>query len=67
MGFLKFLLAIGLVILGFLLMAGAFLSCVGSGITSSMFGTPTSETSFWLMGIIGFVIFLGGVYMLKKQ
>ncbi len=67
MGFLKFLLAVFLVILGLFLMGAAFLSCLGGGITSVMSGTTNSEAPSWIMGIIGFVVMLGGIYMLKKH
>lgn len=67
MGFLKFLLAVALVIVGGLGMLSVPLSCISTGINSSLYGQTFSETPFWIIGIISFVIFLGGLYMLRKR
>ena len=67
MGFLKFLLAIALIIIGGLGMASAFLNCVSAGVASSLYGTSMSEAPYWIIGVVGFVIFLGGIYMLRKR
>jgi hypothetical protein len=65
-GFLKFLLAIGLIIVGGLLMVGAFMGGVQAGIATSLFGGHINSASYWVVGIIGFVVFLGGIYMFRK-
>ena len=67
MGFLKFLLAIGLVILGAFLTVGGVLSCANVNIMSSFIGSSTSETPFLIIGIVGIVVMLGGFYMLRKK
>jgi len=67
MGFLKFLLAVGLVIIGVLGIGAALITCINIGVTSSMFGKDISSTPSWIIGIIAFVILLGGIYMLRKK
>ncbi len=67
MGFLKFLLSIGLVIVGGLLMLGSFFGGIQSGIATSLFGGHANSASFWVVGIVGFVVFLGGIYLLRKK
>ncbi len=66
-GFLKFLLAIGLVILGGLMVLGAIMAALSSGIATSLNGGSSPSAVFWVIGIIGFIVFLGGVYMLRKN
>ena len=67
MGFLKFLLAVALVIVGGLGMLSVPFSCIEAGMTSTMYGTNFSETFYWIVGVVAFVIFLGGIYMLRKR
>ena len=67
MGFLKFLLAVGLIIFGILFMVGSFFGGIRVGMANALFGSHVSSVSFWVVGIIGFVGFLGGVYMLRKK
>ena len=67
MGFLKFLLSIGLIIIGGVLVVGSFLSGIQAGIATSIFGGHVNSASFWVTGIIGFIIFLGGIYLLRKK
>lgn len=66
-GFLLFLLAIALSIVGFIIMIGSFFGAVQSGMASGLFGQHSSSTSFWISGIVGFVMFLGGIYMLRSR
>jgi len=66
-GFLKFLLAIGLIILGIFLVGGSFLGGIQAGMYSSLFGGHINSASYWVIGIIGFVVFLGGIYLLRKH
>jgi hypothetical protein len=67
MGFLKFLLSIGLIIVGGILVVGSFLSGIQTGIATSVYGGHVNSVSFWVTGIIGFVVFLGGIYLLRKR
>lgn len=67
MGFLKFLLAVGLVILGVFGIGSALVTCISAGVTSSMLGKNISSAPSWIIGIVSFVIFLGGVYMFRKK
>ena len=67
MGFLKFLLAVGLVILGGIIMFISFFGGMASGIQSALFGGNAGAALFWIMGIVGFITFLGGVYMLRHH
>jgi hypothetical protein len=66
-GFLLFLLAIALSIIGFIIMIGSFFGAAESGMASGLFGQHSSSTPFWISGIIGFVLFLGGIYMLRNR
>ena len=67
MGFLKFLLAIALMGLGFVITVGSFLGGLQTGLKNSMFGQHFSSAGFWVTGIIGVVMFLGGIYMLRNR
>jgi len=67
MGFLKFLLAIALMVFGFIVAADAFLGAVQSGMQNALFGQHVSSGIFWVIGIIGVVMFLGGIYMLRSR
>jgi hypothetical protein len=67
MGFLKFLLAIGLVIAGIIGIIWAFASCSLIGASSAMSGKYLSTAPSWILGIISFVVGLGGVYMLRRK
>lgn len=58
MGFLEFLLAVCMVIVGLVLLFVGTLSCS----LFSMPGTPS-----WIIPIVGFVVMLGGVYMLRRR
>ena len=66
-GFLKFLLAIGLMILGILLIVSSCASGVQTGMADTLFGGHTNSAIFWVIGINGFVVFLGGMYMLRRR
>jgi hypothetical protein len=66
-GFLRFLLAVGLVILGIVLIGGAFTGGLQTGMANSLFGSHTSTAAFWVIGIVGFIVFLGGIYMLRRH
>lgn len=67
MGFLKFVLAVVLVIGGIILMASAFLGGMQIGIADAMFGGDTSQVFTWIIGIVGFIVLLGGIYMLRRR
>jgi len=67
MGFLKFLGGWALAIIGVLGMLGGFMSCVNVGILSSMSNENVSNTPFIIAFIISFIIFLGGIYVLRKH
>ncbi len=67
MGFLKFLLAIALIIAGLIGIASSFLNCMSAGVGSALAGQNLSTTPFWVIGIVAFVVFLGGIYMLRKH
>ena len=66
-GFLLFLLAVALSIIGFIIMIGSFFGAAESGMASGLFGGHSNSASFWIAGIIGFVMFLGGIYMLRNR
>jgi hypothetical protein len=67
MGFLKFLGAIAMIIIGLLGVVSSFLGCISNGISSSITGRGSSDAVFWIIGIISFVIFLGGIYVLRRK
>jgi len=58
-GFAKFLLAIVLIIIGFLIMVGSF--------ATLPFTNPVSSAPLWIIVVIGFVCLLGGLYMLRHR
>ena len=62
MGFLKFLFAIIMVLGGLFLTAVGFFSCA----TVSIFGNGASSAPSWIIGVIGILIFLGGIYMFRS-
>ena len=66
MGFLKFLLAIVMVFGGLFLIFIGFFSCALTGISSSFSGTDISQAPSWIIGIIGILVFLGGIYMFRS-
>ena len=63
MGFLKFVFSICLSILGVFLMIAAFF---GLG-TNGLAGTSYNHALYWVLGFIGFVAFLGGIYLLRRR
>jgi hypothetical protein len=67
MGFLKFLLAIALILGGIYLIIAAFMGGITIGLSNTINGAHTSAAIAWVMGIIGFVGFLGGIYMLRRK
>jgi hypothetical protein len=67
MGFLKFLGAIAMMIIGFLGIVGSFLGCLNSGISSTIIGGKHSDTPFVITAIIAVIIFLGGIYILRRK
>jgi hypothetical protein len=67
MGFLKFLLAVVLILGGIFLIIAAFMGGISIGLSNTVNGSHTSSLIAWIMGIIGFVGCLGGVYMLRGR
>ena len=63
MGFLKFLFSICLAILGVFLMIAAFFGLGTNGIA----GITYNPALYWLVGIIGFVALIGGIYLLRRR
>ena len=62
-GFLLFLFSICLSIVGVFLMFAAFFGLGTNGIG----GTTYNPALYWVLGFIGFVMFLGGIYMLRNR
>jgi hypothetical protein len=60
------LLSYGLNILGIFLILGAFFGGMQSSLYASMFGGNANTVIPWIMGIVGVVCFLGGVYMRRR-
>jgi uncharacterized membrane protein len=67
MGFLKFLGGVVLAIVGFFMMAFAVLGFFMAKITELLQGTPLASWPLIVIGIIGFFMFLGGVYILRPN
>jgi len=67
MGFLKFLLAVVLILGGIYLIIAAFMGGISIGLSNTINGAHTSSLIAWIIGIIGFVGFLGGIYMLRRK
>jgi hypothetical protein len=69
MGFLKFLLAIVMMIGGPFIMFAGFATCGSGQIFSSVNGGSSSGATGlgWIIFIVGFVVFFGGVYMLRNR
>jgi hypothetical protein len=65
MRFLKFLGGVVLVIVGFLMMVFAILGFFMVQIAGLLHGTPLASWPLIIIGIIGFFMFLGGVYILR--
>jgi len=67
MDFLKFVLAVVMVIAGIVGIGVGFLNCIGAGITSARLDKDISTAPYWIIGIIAFLVLLGGVFMLSKK
>ena len=67
MGFLKFLLAVVLILGGIYLIIAAFMGGISIGLSNSINGAHNSSSIAWIMGIVGFVCALGGIYMLRRK
>jgi hypothetical protein len=67
MKFLIFLLAVVMVIAGIVGIGMGFLNCVGKGISSALLDKDISTNSSWIIGIIAFIVLIGGVYILSKR
>ena len=67
MDFFKFALAVVMVIAGILGIGVGILSCIGAGITSARLDKDISTAPYWIIGIIAFLVLLGGVYILSKR
>ena len=68
MGFLKFLLAIALCIIGVFLVVGAAGGFLNNLVKADMIGGQHPSAIWaWVVGIIGAIVFLGGIYMLRKK
>jgi len=52
-GFLKFLLSVALLVIGFFMMLGSFFT--------------GKQPSFWTLFIVGILMMLGGIYMLRQR
>ena len=66
-GFLLFVLAVLLSIFGVLLIVGAVFGSIRAGMSTLMFGGHTNSATFWILGIIGFFMLLGGIYMRRHK
>ena len=66
-GFLRFLLAVGLVILGLLGFGTAIVAVFGSTVVASASGNSPSFVMPWVIGIVSAIVLLGGVYMLRNK
>jgi hypothetical protein len=67
MGPLKFALAVVMVIAGILGIGVGILSCIGAEITSARLDRNISDAQSWIIGIIAFLVLLGGVFILSKR
>ncbi len=67
MDFLKFASAVVMVIAGILGIGVGFLNCMGTGITSARLDKDISTAPSWIIGIIAFLVLLGGVFILSKR
>jgi len=67
MDFFKFALAVVMVVAGILGIGVGILNCIGAGITSARLDKDISNAPSWIIGIIAFLVLLGGVYILSKR
>jgi len=67
MDFFKFALAVVMVVAGILGIGVGILNCIGAGITSARLDKDISNAPSWIIGIIAFLVLLGGVFMLSKR
>jgi uncharacterized membrane protein len=67
MGFLKFLGGVILAIIGFFGMAFAVAGFFVAKIQESLQGTPLAEWPLIVIGVVAFIMFIGGVYILRSK